>query len=103
MEASPLTQQSRPDNFQPKVVQLYERLLLQYEDEPYEEHTEGFWKELFLHKPDSPNFRRLIDHLSADDLLHLQSHTQEFAYRSLQCIQESSAPSDDYALEVSAF
>ena len=26
MEASPLTQQSRPDTFKPKIVQLYEDL-----------------------------------------------------------------------------
>jgi hypothetical protein len=26
MEASPLTQQSRPETFQPKIVQLYETL-----------------------------------------------------------------------------
>lgn len=102
MEASPLVQQSRPDTFQPKVVLLYQRLLLQDEEEQFEERTEGFWRELFLLKPDSAGFRHILDELSADDLLHLQSHTQEFVYRSLACVETQSTPSDDYALEVSS-
>lgn len=103
MEASPLTQQNRPEIFQPKIVNLYEKLLLQDEEEQFEERSEGFWKELFLHRPDSASFRGLLDGLSAEDLLHLQSHTQEFVYRSLVCIQAHTAPSDENALEVSDY
>lgn len=101
MEASPLTQQTRPEIFQPKVVRLYEQLLLQDEDEHFDDRTEGFWRELFLLKPDGDSFRRLLDELSTEDLLHLQSHTQEFVYRSLACIQAHVSPSDSFALEVS--
>jgi hypothetical protein len=69
MEASPLTQQSRPDSFQPKVVQLYQQLF--HEDEEIEK-PEGFWEEFFLLKPDPSSLQQILDDLSPDDLLHLQ-------------------------------
>lgn len=87
MEPSPLTQQARPEVFQQKVVSLYEELFkvsnqipkyqhilirIQDEDEEIEEKSEGFWKELFLLKPDKATLQKTIDDLSPEDLLHLQ-------------------------------
>ncbi|EPQ63839.1 Bgt-3334 [Blumeria graminis f. sp. tritici] len=69
MEPSPLTLQARPDVFQQKVVSLYQQL---FKDEDEVETTEGFWKELFLLKPDKPALLQLIDSLSPEDLLQFQ-------------------------------
>lgn len=69
MEPSPLTLQSRPDYFQPKVVRLYESLFKEEKEIP---KSEGFWEEFFLLKPDPKSLRRILDSLSPDDLLHFQ-------------------------------
>lgn len=74
MEPSPLTQVSRPETFQPKIVQLYEALF-QPPDPPDDldhEHSEGFWQEFFLLKPDPPSLRRVLQKLNPDEMLHLQ-------------------------------
>lgn len=69
METSPLTQQARPQTFQPKIVHLYESL---FKEDEEEEKPEGFWQEFFLHKPDAASLRKILDELSPDDLLHRQ-------------------------------
>lgn len=68
----------------PKVVDLYESLFqvdspnantqfyvltVQVHDEDFEQ-TEGFWRELFLLKPDPASLREIVGRISADDLLH---------------------------------
>lgn len=70
MEASPLTQQSRPSSFQPKIAHLYDELL-----KPNEEEitlSDGFWREFFLLKPDKPRLQQTVDNLSPTSLLLLQ-------------------------------
>jgi hypothetical protein len=69
MEASPLTQQARPQTFQPKIVHLYESL---FKEDEEEEKPEGFWQEFFLHKPDPVSLRQILGELSPEDLLHRQ-------------------------------
>lgn len=98
MEPSPLTQQARPEVFQQKVVSLYEDLfkvgaprpdsrniLIETQDEgdEIEEKSEGFWKELFLLKPDKATLQKTINDLSPEDLLHLQVRykTQKYVAR----------------------
>ena len=86
MEASPLTQQARPDVFQQKVVKLYEALFrVRYyfpggskdttnqmdQDEDVDDISEGFWTELFLLRPDQEALRRILAELSPDELLGL--------------------------------
>lgn len=92
MEASPLTQQTRPEIFQPKIVQLYEALFkvcphvarpwlpqfdraactdyLQATEDA--EHSEGFWREFFLLPPNGRQLHALLDKLSPDETLGLQ-------------------------------
>jgi hypothetical protein len=90
MEASPLTQQTRPETFTPKIVQLYENLFkvcpsnpilpapthsdiqLQTPDDVYVEPSEGFWREFFLLPPDRGRLHSLLDGLSPDETLSLQ-------------------------------
>lgn len=87
MESSPLTQQARPLSFQPKIASLYENLFkvifdsrqwvndtegVQSEDDAV--HSEGFWSEFFLLKPDISSLRRLFEEFSPEDLLHFQVH-----------------------------
>lgn len=74
MEVSPLTQQARPDTFQPKIVQLYTDLLRQ-DDEDLAD-SNGFWREFFLLRPDKSGLQQLLESLHADDLLHLQVFTR---------------------------
>lgn len=69
MEASPLTQDSRPTAFQPKIVQLYDDL---FNEEHDATTSDGFWREFFLLKPDRLRLQERLDSLSANDLLHLQ-------------------------------
>ena len=70
MEVSPLTQQIRPDSFQPKIIGLYDNLFKQ-EDEDLA-FSDGFWGEFFLLRPDKAGLQQRLDELITDDLLHLQ-------------------------------
>ena len=69
MEVSPLTQDSRPTTFQPKIAQLYDDLFKEEEDATI---SDGFWREFFLLKPDKSRLQGRLESLSANDLLHLQ-------------------------------
>lgn len=75
MEVSPLTQQTRPSSFQPKILGLYDNLFKQ--DDEDTAYSDGFWGELFLLRPDKAGLQRRLDELTADDLLHLQVRVRE--------------------------
>ncbi|TVY73372.1 UPF0668 protein-like [Lachnellula suecica] len=101
MEPSPLTQQARPEVFQQKIVELYEAL---FKDEDDNEKSEGFWREFFLLRPDKATLQRILDELSPNDLLHLQAQTRQLFLRAVGCIKAGSAPADAHALDtVTAF
>ena len=85
MEQSPLTQQARPEVFEPKVVGLYRSLfrvcLMRSTDSPFsdrskevedDEKSEGFWSELFLLKPDLPRLREILENTDPEFLIHVQ-------------------------------
>ncbi|RKF62282.1 UPF0588 membrane protein C20F10.02c [Erysiphe neolycopersici] len=95
MEISPLTLQARPDVFQNKVVSLYEELFSEVDQET----TEGFWRVFFLLKPDKSALLRLIDALSPEDFLSLQTETQQLFNRAIKHISLGSGPTDLNALE----
>ncbi|KAJ9645935.1 hypothetical protein H2199_002978 [Coniosporium tulheliwenetii] len=76
MEPSPLTQQTRPAVFKPKVIKLYEQLFEEAVEKP-----EGFWHELFLLKPDAASLRSVLADLSVDDLLHQQVDPNQLQLR----------------------
>ncbi|KAJ5589820.1 hypothetical protein N7450_003792 [Penicillium hetheringtonii] len=97
MEASPLTQQSRPEIFQPKVVQLYESLFKPADDA--EEPSEGFWREFFLLPPDPSKLHALLDGLSPDETLGLQTQTRHLFSRAIREAASNAAPSDGHALD----
>ncbi|KAJ5809582.1 uncharacterized protein N7503_001800 [Penicillium pulvis] len=99
MEASPLTQQTRPEIFQPKIVQLYEALFKATEDA---EHSEGFWREFFLLPPDGRQLHALLDKLSPDETLGLQTQTQHLFARAIREAAAGVAPTDSYALDTLA-
>ncbi|KAL1995794.1 hypothetical protein VTN49DRAFT_660 [Thermomyces lanuginosus] len=95
MEQSPLTQQSRPESFQPKIVQLYENLFRDPDVEP----TEGFWREFFLLSPEKTQLQRILDAIESDDLLTLQAQTQQLFARAIREASSEDAPKNRYALE----
>ncbi|OCK79650.1 DUF1741-domain-containing protein [Lepidopterella palustris CBS 459.81] len=97
MEPSPLTQQSRPESFKPKIVQLYETLFR--EDEEDNDLSEGFWQEFFLLRPDAASLKAILSYLKADDLLHLQAHSQQLFLQAISRIKLRTAPSDEVALD----
>lgn len=70
MEASPLTQQSRPTLFEPKIAHLYDDLLDQHDEDVH--FSDGFWREFFLLRPDAHRLQKKLEDLSADQLLNLQ-------------------------------
>lgn len=70
MEVSPLTQQIRPDSFQPKIIGLYDELFKQ--DDEDLAYSDAFWGEFFLLRPDKVGLERRLNGLTTDDLLHLQ-------------------------------
>lgn len=92
MEPSPLTQVSRPDTFQPKIVKLYEALFqLPNADEDHDyEQSEGFWQEFFLLKPDPPSLRLVLQGLNADQMLHLQ--VNQGSRSNLSCASHPCSP-----------
>lgn len=98
MEPSPLTQQSRPESFQPKIVRLYETLFR--EDEEDYDLSEGFWQEFFLLRPDAASLKRILGYLGADDLLHLQAYSQQLFFQAVSYVKHSTPPSDEVALDV---
>ncbi|KAI5291201.1 hypothetical protein KEM54_005938 [Ascosphaera aggregata] len=86
--ALPLTQQARPQQFQPKIIQLYQRLFLSQITDitptptapataptPDFEPTEGFWREFFLLPPDFQGLSRIVDRLTPDEVLNIQTLT----------------------------
>ncbi|CAG8946804.1 unnamed protein product [Penicillium salamii] len=97
MDISPLTQQSRPDSFQPKIVQLYENLFKAADDV---DPSEGFWREFFLLPPDRKQLHAILDNLSPDDTLSLQAQTQRFFVRAIREAAAGVAPAASYALDV---
>ncbi|OTB04627.1 hypothetical protein M426DRAFT_320742 [Hypoxylon sp. CI-4A] len=98
MEASPLTQQARPESFQPKIVQLYEALFK--DDIDIEgDKPEGFWREFFLLNPDRPSLQKILARLSPDDLINLQAQTQQLFFRAVECLKKGGAVADLHALE----
>ncbi|RDW82207.1 DUF1741-domain-containing protein [Coleophoma cylindrospora] len=102
MEPSPLTQQARPEKFQQKIVELYDVLFKDEDDE--QELSEGYWREFFLLKPDKATLQQILNDLSPDDLLQLQEQTRELFTRAVGCIKAGSAPADGNALDtVTAF
>ncbi|KAG9248997.1 hypothetical protein BJ878DRAFT_485705 [Calycina marina] len=101
MEPSPLTQQARPEVFQQKVVELYDAL---FKDDDATDKSEGFWRELFLLKPDKTTLRKILNELSPEDLSHLQRQTRQLFSRAVTCIKTGSAPADTHALDtITAF
>jgi len=98
MEASPLTQQARPDYFQPKIVQLYDALFKEDGEEDIE-HPEGFWREFFLLRPDRPSLQGILGSLSPDDLIALQSQTRQIFARAVTALKQGGGIVDLHALE----
>ncbi|KAI5864092.1 DUF1741-domain-containing protein [Durotheca rogersii] len=98
MEASPLTQQARPDHFQPKIVQLYE-VLFKDDVDGDGDKPEGFWREFFLLKPDRISLQRILADLGPEDLLGLQSQTRYLFSRAVECLKKDNVVADSHALE----
>ncbi|KAI9848241.1 MAG: hypothetical protein M1838_000597 [Thelocarpon superellum] len=96
MEPSPLTQQARPETFQPKIVELYQDL---FKEEDEAEKSEGFWREFFLLRPDKASLGRILGELRASDLLNLQLQTRALFTRAVACVKTAHAPSDEIALD----
>ncbi|KAH0289544.1 DUF1741-domain-containing protein [Aureobasidium namibiae CBS 147.97] len=96
MEQSPLTRQSRPESFEPKVAQLYRQL---FRDRDDEDKPEGYWREFFLLKPDNERFGQLLDDLEAIDLLHASHHCEQFVSHAITYARSGISPSDENALD----
>ncbi|KAF3481334.1 uncharacterized protein GIQ15_04093 [Arthroderma uncinatum] len=96
MESSPLTQQTRPETFQPKIVKLYESLLFNPE---YAHPTEGFWREFFLLQPDRAHLSKAIASINHNDMLHLQSQTQQLFARAIREATSDNPIASAHALE----
>lgn len=98
MEISPLTQQTRPKSFQPKIVQLYDDLFKQDDENLID--SDGFWGEFFLLRPDKGRLEQRLEALTTDDLLHVQHETQHLFARAVSQIKTSRSPLAENALDV---
>ncbi|KAK3675148.1 hypothetical protein LTR78_005082 [Recurvomyces mirabilis] len=96
---SPLTQQNRPEVFEPKVVGLYRRLFREVDDE---EKPEGFWATLFLLRPDLPRLRQVLEDTDVDFLLQMQHQSQQLLVQSIAALKIGHAPADEHALDTLA-
>ncbi|KAK5011047.1 hypothetical protein LTR28_006089 [Elasticomyces elasticus] len=99
MEHSPLTQQVRPETFEPKVALLYRQI---FETEDDEEHSEGFWRELFLLKPDLIRLEQILENVDSQHLLHFQHQSQQLLLHATAAVKLSTEPSDKNALDTMA-
>ncbi|KAL6717604.1 hypothetical protein ACLMJK_005519 [Lecanora helva] len=97
MEASPLTQQTRPTSFQPKINQLYDELFRQDEDDFPE--SEGFWEEFFLLRPDRSGLEQRLEAMTADDLLQLQNETQKLFAQAISHVKSDRVTIAENALD----
>ncbi|KAL6703315.1 hypothetical protein ACN47E_010022 [Coniothyrium glycines] len=97
MEASPLTRDSRPDMFQPKILRLYEAVFKEDDDELL--LSDGFWQEFFLHRPEATGLKQVLAALAPDDLLHRQAHSQQLFHHAVRRVRDAMPPSDETALE----
>ncbi|GKT66083.1 DUF1741 domain containing protein [Colletotrichum tofieldiae] len=97
MEASPLTRQPPPEVFKPKIVQLYESLFKDVEDDS--ERSEGFWREFFLLRPDRAALRRILDGLGPAGMLALEEHTRELFARAVAAVKSGQGVADLHALD----
>lgn len=98
MEPSPLTQQTRPSSFEPKIAQLYDTLF--NEDDDISTDSDGFWREFFLLKLDKSRLKQLLETMGADDVIHLQHETQQLFTRAVSQIKLGRTPSAENALDV---
>lgn len=100
---SPLTQQLRPDSFEPKIVQLYLHLFnVLPNDDTLDDVTpsEGFWREFFLLKPDKQRLYEILEPFTASEIVHCHAQTQSFFSRSIAEVGSGSSPQNGNALEV---
>ncbi|KAF2862636.1 DUF1741-domain-containing protein [Piedraia hortae CBS 480.64] len=93
---SPLTQQTRPPVFEPKVIDLYKKLFGEVSDE---EKPSGFWRELLLLKPELGRLREILDKASGDFLLQNQQQSQQLLQHAVKAIKAAQAPADENALD----
>ncbi|KAF2277592.1 DUF1741-domain-containing protein [Westerdykella ornata] len=99
MEPSPLTQDARPESFQPKITRLYETLFRDTEEDHDYELSEGFWEEFFLLRPDRKGLKRVIESVSPDGMLRVQGHSQQLFLGAIKRIRLAKEPSDEIALD----
>ncbi|KAI9661538.1 MAG: hypothetical protein M1829_006229 [Trizodia sp. TS-e1964] len=99
MEPSPLTQQARPESFQPKIVHLYEAI---FNEDEETEKSEGFWREFFLLRPDKPRLQQIVSNINADDFLNFQNQTRRLFFCAISHVKAGKEPSDENAFDVSA-
>ncbi|GAM85236.1 hypothetical protein ANO11243_032400 [Dothideomycetidae sp. 11243] len=96
MEQSPLTLQERPETFEAKIVQLYREL---FQDPDEYDKAEGFWRELFLLRPDLVQLKSLLDQSEPDYLLHINHICHDLLQRCVSTLKEARSPSDEHALQ----
>ena len=104
MESSPLTQQNAPDALhEPKVVQLYLYLFNVLVNEAGDDvvPSEGFWREFFLLHPDKERLSQILEPLTGNDVLSMQTQTSAFFHRAIIEAGSGSSPRNENALEVS--
>ncbi|KAK0290952.1 hypothetical protein LTR35_001673 [Friedmanniomyces endolithicus] len=96
---SPLTQQARPEIFEPKVVGLYKRLFTDVHDD---EIPQGFWAELFLLRPDLPRLQQVLENADSGLLIQSQHHSHQLLIQSIAALKLGRPPADEHALDVVA-
>ncbi|TKA33063.1 hypothetical protein B0A54_14724 [Friedmanniomyces endolithicus] len=93
---SPLTQQARPEIFEPKVVGLYKRLFTNVHDD---EIPQGFWAELFLLRPDLPRLQQVLENADSGLLIQSQHHSHQLLIQSIAALKLGRPPADEHALD----
>ncbi|KYK55879.1 hypothetical protein DCS_07844 [Drechmeria coniospora] len=96
MEASPLTRQSPPEVFTPKIVQLYSSL---FKDDEDGDKSDGFWTEFFLLRPDRPALQTILNETIPSDVLLLDSHTRDLFSRAIDTIKAGQGLAPLHALD----
>ena len=53
-----------------------------------------------MHRPDVGGLKRILDSIPPDEMLHLQSHSQQLVRRAIAGVKQAKTPADEIALEV---
>jgi hypothetical protein len=70
------------------------------QDDDDGEHSEGFWKEFFLLRPDRTALRNRLNEIPPSDVLLLEGQSRELFQRAVDAVKSGKGVAPLHALDV---